>query len=119
MAFADPQTFDFDGDSISLNRILDDGLKSVYQSADGKYVFTISHQDSKGLIRRMVRIDHQFIKADPLSTENTLQTQSAYFVLAEPSNPGLADNEILLFLWQGLAAWATDANIAKLTGSQH
>jgi len=54
-----------------------------------------------------------------LSTENTLQTQSAYFVLAEPSNPGLADNEILLFLWQGLAAWATDANIAKLTGSQH
>jgi hypothetical protein len=119
MAFADPQTFDMDGDTITLNRILDDGLKSIYQTADGKYVFTISHQVTKGRARRMVRIDHQLVIVDPLSTENTLQTLSAYFVLDEPSNPGLTDDEVLLFLWQGLAAWATDANIGKLTGSQH
>lgn len=84
MALPDPQPLTLNG-AQSLAKIIDDGLKSVYTSPDGKITLTVSHQITAGKRRKtLVRIDETVVAADPLTAVNTTMTGSTYVVFDFP-----------------------------------
>lgn len=117
MALADPQTVTINAVPITLNRIATEGKKTVYSNADGTVKFTVSHQETKDRIRRMVRIDKMVVAADPLTAEQQYKTAGLYLVIDEP-NFGFTDDD-LEKVGLGLTAWLSSANILKVLSSQH
>lgn len=117
MAMTDPQSVTIDSTPVSLNRIYTEGFKSIYASADEELKLTVSHQESKGRTRRMIRIDKRVVAADPLSSANEYKSLGVYVVIDEPEY-GFTDNDIDDVV-QGLTAWLTTANVEKVLGNQH
>jgi len=114
--FADPQSVTINAVPISLPRVLTGTQDATYRNADETVQLRISHQDSKGRKRRMVRLDQTVIAADPFSAENVSQKAGIYLVVDEPAF-GFDDTE-LDYLVDALVAWLTSANIAKVLGGE-
>lgn len=117
MSFADPQTITVNTVAKTLNRVSSGESSSVYQTSDEEFRFRISHQESKGRTRRMVRVDQRVVAADPLTSVNEYKDLGVYFVIDEPEY-GFGDDDID-YLAQALFTWATTANLTKLLGQQH
>lgn len=117
MAFADPQSITINAVAKSLVKILDDGLKSVYQTADGVWRFTISHQVSGGRTRRMVRVDQKVIASDPLNATSIYQSLGVYIVIDEPPF-GFTGTEIN-YVVAGLKTWLDSTAVGKLLANEH
>lgn len=117
MALADPQTITVNAVAQTLNRVKSDGYRSEYQTADESYKFVVSHLESKGRTRRMIRVDQRVIAADPLTALNEYKSLGVYVVIDEPEY-GFTDDGIY-DVAAGLIAWATEANILKVLGGQH
>ncbi len=79
MALSDPQSVTISGTAISLPSISHDPNKTTYQSSDGVVQETVSHQYGKRN-RRVLRIDHSKIAADPLTSANVKYSASFYLV---------------------------------------
>lgn len=120
MAFADPQTITVNGVAKTLARIEVKGLASVYQTADGLFKFTISHQrtgsGSNVRIRSMIRVDHKAIVPDPLTAVNDYETISTYTVIDRPE-VGFTSLEVG-YDAAALFAWADSTAIGKVFGLQ-
>lgn len=114
--FADPQSVTINTVPVSLPRVLVGSGEATYRSADETVQMRISHQDSKGRKRRMVRLDQTVIAADPLTAENASQKAGIYLVVDEPSF-GFTDTQ-LDYLVDALIAWLSSANIAKILGGE-
>jgi predicted Zn-dependent peptidase len=114
--FADPQSVTINSVAVSLPRISSGDQEATYRSADEIVQMRISHQDTKGRKRRMVRLDKTVIAADPLTAENASQKAGIYLVVDEPKF-GFADAD-LDYLVDALIAWLTSGNIAKLLGGE-
>lgn len=114
--FADPQSVTINAVPKSMPRIKVGATDSTYRTADETFQMRISHQTTKSRTRRMVRIDSTVIAADPLTAINSSQTAGVYLVVDEPKF-GFADAD-LDYLVDGLVAWLTAGNIAKLLGSE-
>lgn len=114
--FADPQSVTINATPVSLPRIAVGNQEATYRSADETVQLRVSHQDSKGRKRRMVRLDQTTIAADPLTAENTSQKAGVYLVIDEPKY-GFADED-LDYLVDALVAWLSSANIAKMLGGE-
>lgn len=117
MAFTDPQTVTVNTVDQTLNRIKSDGYRSEYLEDDETYKLTISHQESGSRTRRMVRLDHRVVAADPLTSVNEYKTLGVYIVIDEPEY-GFSDTEINYDV-QALGAWLSAANVAKVCSNQH
>lgn len=118
MAFADPQSITVNAIAQSLARVKSDGYRSEYAKADDTFRLTISHQESKsGRIRRMARVDHKVVAADPLSSENEYKSTGVYLVIDQPEF-GFSDAEIDYDV-QALCDWLTTANVTKMLGNEH
>lgn len=113
---SDPQTITINAVACVLNRIMTGDLKSVYQDTLGTNKLTISHQTSKGRIRRMIRFDRTAIVADPITALNDYETGGVYLVIDEPE-VGFTDAE-LTDIWTGFKNWADSTLIGKVLGSQ-
>lgn len=112
----DPQTITINSVPYTLNRVSTGDLRSIYQTADGNRKLTVSHQFSKGRVRRMVRLDTRAIVADPLSAVNDYEDLGIYVVIDEPE-VGFTDTEIA-DVAAGLFAFYNAAMVAKVLGSQ-
>lgn len=117
MALADPQTFTVDTTPYTLNRVKSDGYRSEYVTDDEAFKLTVSHQESKGRTRRMIRIDNRVVAADPLTSVNEYKNLGVYIVLDEPEY-GFDDTDIDDVV-QGLFALADSTLIGKILGGQH
>lgn len=117
MAFADPQTITVNTVAKTLNRIKSDGYRSEYSASDEAFKMTISHQESKGRTRRMVRIDNRVVATDPLTSESEYKNLGVYAVIDEPEY-GFDDADIDHVV-QALIAWLTTANVTKVLEHQH
>lgn len=116
MAFTDPQSVTINAVPKSMPRISSDGTQALYSTADEEVKMRISHQDSKGRTRHMVRVDQRVVAADPLTAVNVYQSVGVYFVIDEPEY-GFSDASID-YIVQGLKTWATTANVLKVLGSE-
>lgn len=117
MAFTDPQTITINAVPKTLNRIKSDGYRSEYATADEEVKMTISHQESKGRTRRMVRVDSRVVAADPLTAQNEYKSLGVYIVIDEPEF-GFADADID-YVVQALNTWLSTANVTKVCGNEH
>lgn len=117
MSLATPQSVTVDTVASDLHRIEDDKSMSLYSSEDGNLTLKVSHQTSKGRVRRMVRLDQTVVAADPLTAENSYQRAGVYIVIDEPSF-GFSDTE-LEDIVDALTTWLTSANILAVCASRH
>lgn len=117
MALADPQSVTINGSAKTLDRIRVEGTSSEYATADEAFRMRISHQESKGHTRRMIRIDQRVVASDPLSSVNEYKTLGVYVVIDEPEY-GFTDTEID-YVVQGLKTWLATATVLKVCGNQH
>lgn len=115
--FASPQVITYNAVATDLHRITDDGMSSVYQSADGNQKLTISHQTSKNRTRRLVKYERKVVAADPLTAENTYQQASVHVVIDEP-NFGFADADLDNQV-DALTLWLNAANIGAVLAGRH
>lgn len=116
MSFADPQSITINAVPYSLPRVQIGSSECTYKNADGTVSLRISHQENKGRVRRLVRVDQTIIANDPLTSEPDYQTAGVYIVVDEPK-VGFTDVQ-LDNLVDALIAWFSTANIAKILGSE-
>lgn len=116
MSFTDPQSVTINSVAKTMPRIKYGTTDSTYRTADECFQLRISHQITKSRTRRMVRLDQTVIAADPLTAINSSQSASVYLVIDEPKFG--FDDATLDYMVDGLVAWLSSGNIAKLLGSE-
>lgn len=114
--FTDPQSVTIDGAAHSMPRISSEGMKALYSEADETLKMTISHQESKGRTRHMVRLDMRVVAADPLTSVNEYKSCGVYLVIDEPEF-GFAD-DALDDIVQGFKTWLSTANVLKVVANE-
>lgn len=114
--FADPQTVTLDTVAKTLPKVSIGSSEGVFRTADGAVQLRISHQESKGRKRHMVRIDNTVVAADPLTAENAMQKAGVYLVIDEPSF-GFDDNDLALLI-EAFTDWFTPTNWLKVLGGE-
>lgn len=116
MAFADPQSITINAVPYSLPRISAVDMKSLYATADDTLQMTISHQESKGRTRRMVRIDKRVIATDPLMATSSYQNLGVYIVIDQPDfGYSITDIDNIV---QGFKTWLSTSNVTKVCGAE-
>lgn len=103
---ADPQGITLDTIPIVLNRTKVGDENCTYRSSDGAIQLRTSHQSGKGRTRRMIRIDHKVVAADPITAVNQLVSAGIYVVFDIPTNLSYS-NVNLLLLWSAFTAYLT------------
>lgn len=86
MAFADPQSVTINAVANSLPRTGIGASSGTFTKDDGTVKLTVSHQPSKGRVRRMVRLDHSKIATDVFTSDNVRYTASVWLVADVPVN---------------------------------
>lgn len=114
--FTDPQVVTVNAVAQSMPRISSDGRKATYQKNDQSYTMTISHIETKGRVRSMVRIDQRAIVPDPLTAVNDYETLSVYLVIDRPL-AGFTTVQVQQ-LATGFKTWLDDTAVAKVYGQE-
>lgn len=118
--FADPQSVTLNSVAVSLPRIKIGDQNATYKSADGTAQLRISHQPTKGRIRRMIRLDLTKIAEDPLTAVNQAVSAGVYFVVDAPAN-GVFSGSDLSDLYTALSTFINASSYAawqKLLGGE-
>jgi hypothetical protein len=114
--FADPiANVTYNSVAQTLPRISTNGLKSVYRSADGSLIITISHSTSRLRTRSMIRIDRNI----DVNADTVLETYGVYTVIDRPVS-GFSSTDVvnLVTCLTGLLTASTNAAITKLYGQE-
>jgi hypothetical protein len=113
MAFADPQTVTINAVAQTLARTSSGVNNGVFTKDDGNVKLSVSHTYAKRT-RRVIRLDHAKIAADPLiSAQNIKYSMSAYLVLDLPvTGYTVAEAKQVI---DGLTAYLTASTGAKVT----
>lgn len=119
MAFTDPQSVTISGTPISLPRVSTGVGTSSYTSADG--LVTLSASNAYGRRnRRVLRIDHSKITADPFIPANNSKVSMSNYLVFDLPVAGYTNTEAMA-IYAGFKAAFTatsDALIAKLLGGE-
>lgn len=112
---ADPQTVTVNAVAQTLPATLRGENESKYTEDIGEYDLHISHQFGSRK-RRVVRLNHTKIAADPITAVNASVSASMYLVIDEPQW-GFTDTELGDDV-AGLLAYLTTATVAKVLGGE-
>lgn len=119
MSLADPQSVTISGTPISLPRISEGDMKSVYRSSDGLTALTVSHNEGKRN-RRMIRIDASKLAADVFKPDENVERSMSCYVVFDMPDAGYTAAEALA-IWAGFATQlraSSDAVIVKLLAGE-
>jgi hypothetical protein len=114
--FADPQTLTINSVPYTLARVSTNGLKSIYQTADGNHVLTLSHSVTKDRIRSMARLDTRQVVADPLTSASEWANLAEYHVWDRPL-VGFSSTEVTQQT-TGFKTWLDSTAIGKIFGQE-
>lgn len=117
--YTDPQTVTINAIANVLPRIRSGATSGTFRKEDSTVKLTISHAENKRA-RRMVRIDHSKLAADPYITgDNTPVSMGVYIVVDVPLlGYTVAEQKQVV---DGLTAWLTassGAAVSKLIGGE-
>jgi len=116
--FSDPQTVTVNSVAKVMARVLINGQSATYQTSDGLFKLTVSHQTSGSAnnkrIRSMVRIDQKAIVPDPLTAVNDYETLGFYAVFDRPE-VGFSSTDVNNLI-AGLKTWLDSTAVGKLYG---
>lgn len=113
--FADPQSVTVNAVAKTLPLTSREGMESIYTESTGEHQLKVSHQLASRN-RRVVRLDHEKVAADPLTAVNATVSTSVYIVIDEPLW-GYTDAEVN-YLVQALTLWLSSANVLKVLGGE-
>jgi len=119
MALSDPQFITIAGSAIALPRVSSLQNKSEYLSSDGLVKLSLSHAYGRRN-RRVLRIDHSKITADPFKpVENTKVSMSNYIVFDVPQVGYTNAQQLEVYAgFKALFTASSDAVITKLLGGE-
>lgn len=100
--FADPQSITVNAATSSLPRVGSGDNTSTYLSSDGNVKLTATHSYGKRT-RRVIRVDHRKIAADPLNAAQNLQYNASMYIVVDAPPVGYTPTE-LKYIWDGLLA---------------
>lgn len=112
MAFADPQSITINAIANSLPRVSSGVNQGSFSKDDGTVKLAVSHTYGNRT-RRVVRIDHSKIAADPLTSANSKFSMSTYLVVDIPT-VGYTVAEAKQVI-DGLTAYLTASTGARVT----
>lgn len=115
--FSDPQTVTVNAVAQVLAAISREKNSSLYREDVAEYELQISHSEGAKRNRRVVRLNHTKVTADPfVPAQNVEVGASIYLVIDHPvagfSNTELSNDAL------GLTAWLTQANLLKVLGGE-
>lgn len=115
--FADPVTVTVNAVARIMGRVSTSGTSSVYESADGNWKLSISHQIQNKKIRTLARLDQRKIVADPLTAVNDYEINTTFTVLERPE-VGFSQAEVEQQI-VGFSTWLSlNATQLKLYGKE-
>lgn len=120
MAFSDPQSITISGTPVSLPRVSSGENSGKFSSSDGLVDLLASHSYNKSRIRRVLRLDHSKVTADPfVPAQNREVSMSTYMVFDVP-NVGYANADIqaVYMGFKALYTASSDALVTKLLGGE-
>ena len=119
MAFADPQSVTINAVANSLPRTSSGVNQGAFTKDDGLVKLSISHTLGKRN-RRVVRLDHSKIAADPLLAGVNVKASMAVYLVMDTPETGYTLAEAKQVV-DGLTAYltaSTGANVTKLLGGE-
>lgn len=120
MAFSDPQSITISGVTTSLPRVNSGQRSGEFSSSDGLIDLLASHSHSRDRIRRVLRINHSKVTADPfIPAQNREVSMSNYMVFDVPL-VGYTNTEVKAVYtgFKTLYTATSDALIDKLLGGE-
>jgi len=118
--FADPQSVTINAVANPLPRISTVGSTSVYQKDDGTVRLTISHT-GKNRFRRVFRLDHTKIAADPFAAgvNNKYGMSAMLIVDVPPTGYTIAEEKQIVDALTAYATATSGARVTQLLGSEN
>jgi hypothetical protein len=113
MAFTDPQSVTINAVANSLPRTSMQGTTGAFTKDDGNVKLTISHVNGKRN-RRMIRLDHRKIAADPLSASQNIEYSMSAYLVADVPLIGYSVAEAKQIV-DALTAYLTASSGARVT----
>ena len=103
----DPQSLTYNGTATSLPLVSSGTMSRDYVSADGSLRLSISHVQTKaGRWRRVIRVRHTKIAADPFTSGKNLSYDCSFSVIADMPSVGYTAAELDLVA-DSLLKWCT------------
>lgn len=120
MAFADPQSVTISGTAVSLPRTSSGQNSGAFASGDGNVKLSVSNAYG-GRTRRVLRLDHQKVAADPLiSGANVSYNMSAYLVVNTPKvGYTVAEAKAIIDALVAYLSASTGARVTQLLGGEN
>jgi hypothetical protein len=114
MAFADPQSVTINAVAQTLPRISSEKNAGAFQKDDATVKLAVSHAYAKGRARRMVRLDHAKIAADPLMASVNVRLNGAVYLVTDFPDVGYTVAEAKQIV-DALTAYLTASSGARAT----
>lgn len=114
MAFADPQSVTVNAVTETLPRISSGVNSGVFQKDDTTLKLSVSHNYAKGRARRMIRLDHAKIAADPLMASVNVRLNGAVYLVCDFPQVGYTVAEAKQIV-DALTAYLTASSGARAT----
>lgn len=115
MAFADPQTIN----AVSCPRVSSGTDSGKFRAADTTHELVINHAYGKR-IRRTIRLNHNKIAADPLTSDNVRYSMSAYLVVDVPTvGYTVAEAKVIVDALTAYLTASTGAKVTQLLGGEN
>jgi hypothetical protein len=121
MAFADPQTVTINAVAQTLPRISSGANSGVFQTGDTTAKLTVSHNYVSGRARRMLRLDHSKIAADPLMASVNVRLRGSVWLATDFPETGytVAEAKQIVDALVAYLAASTGARATQLLGGEN
>lgn len=118
--FSDPQSVTINAVAQSLPRVSVGSNTSTYTKDDGLVSLSVSHKVSGKRTRRVIRLDHAKIAADPLLAGVNVKATTAFYLVADIPETGYTVTEQKQ-IGDALVAYlsaSSGANLTKILGGE-
>lgn len=117
MAYSDPQSVTVGANSVSLARTGSSSTSGTFRSSDQKYSLDVRHS-SGTRERHNVKLSFADVVGNPLVPSQNIAVSTAVNLTIDHPRNGLTAG-VICDIAEALAAWATEANLAKLVGGEN
>lgn len=114
MAFADPQSVTINAVAQTLPRVSSERNSGVFQKDDATIKLSVSHTVARGRARRMIRLDHAKIAADPLMAGVNARVNGSVHLVTDFPDVGYTIAEAKQIV-DALTAYLTASSGARAT----
>lgn len=120
MAFSDPQTVTINAVAQTLPRISSGVNAGSFQKDDATVKLTVSHQYAKSRARRMLRIDHSKIAADPLAAGINVKASASCWMVVDVPETGytVTEQKQIVDAFTAYLTASSGANVTRLLGNE-